>query len=56
MSASSRRIDGLQTRFGHEGIVANAGVIASAAVMVCLDLEALLNTWVVAGSSRAGVT
>ncbi len=54
MSASSRRIDRLQTTFDHDGIVANAGLVVPATLMCRLGLEALINTWVQTGSSRPG--
>ena len=54
MSASSRRIDGLETIFDHQAIVANAGLIVPATLMVRLGLEALIDTWVTTGSSRPG--
>ena len=54
MSASSRRIDRLQATFDHGGIVANAGLVVSATLMVRLGLEALIDAWVKTGSSRPG--
>ena len=54
MSASSRRIDRLETIFDHEGIVANAGLILPATLMTRLGLEGLINTWVRTGSARPG--
>ncbi len=54
MSASSRRIDRLQTTFDHEGLVANAGLVVPATLMACLGLEALIDTWVRTGSARPG--
>ena len=54
MSASSRRIDRLQATFDHDGIVANAGLVVPATLMVRLGLEALIDTWVRTGSSRPG--
>jgi len=54
VSASSRRIDRLQATFDHDGIVANAGLVVPATLMVRLGLEALIDTWVRTGSSRPG--
>ena len=54
MSASSRRIDRLQATFDHGGIVANAGLVVPATLMVRLGLEALIDAWVKTGSSRPG--
>jgi len=54
VSASSRRIDRLQTTFDHDGIVANVGLLVPATLMSRLGLEALINTWVRTGSSRPG--
>ena len=54
MSASSRRIDRLQTTFDHEGLVANAGLVVPATLMARLGLEALIDTWVRTGSARPG--
>lgn len=54
MSSSSRRIDRLQATFDHDGIVANAGLIVPATLMVRLGLEALIDAWVKTGSSRPG--
>ncbi len=54
MSASSRRIDRLQATFDHDGIVANAGLVVPATLMVRLGLETLIDTWVKTGSSRPG--
>lgn len=54
MSVSSRRIDRLQARFDHGGIVANAGLIVPATLMARLGLEVLVDTWVRTGSSRPG--
>ncbi len=54
MSSSSRRIDALQVTFDHENLVANAGVILPATLMIRLGLEDLINTWVRTGSSRPG--
>ena len=54
MSASSRNLDRLQATFDHDGIVANAGLLVPATLMVRLGLEGLINTWVKTGSARAG--
>ena len=54
MSASSRGIDRLQATFDHGGIVANAGLVVPATLMVRLGLEALIDAWVKTGSSRPG--
>ena len=54
MSASSRKLDRLQATFDHDGIVANAGLIVPATLMVRLGLETLIDTWVRTGSARPG--
>ena len=54
MSASSRRIDRLQATFDHGGLVANAGLVVPATLMVRLGLEALIDAWVRTGSARPG--
>ena len=54
MSASSRKLDRLQATFNHDGIVANAGLIVPATLMVRLGLEQLIDTWVRTGSARPG--
>lgn len=54
MTTSSRRIDRLQATFDHDGIVANAGLIVPATLMVRLGLESLIDTWVRTGSARPG--
>ena len=54
MSASSRKLDRLQATFDHEGIVANAGLVVPATLMVRLGLEALIDVWVRTGSARPG--
>ena len=54
MSVSSRKIDRLHATFDHDGIVANAGLIVPATLMVRLGLEALIDAWVKTGSSRPG--
>lgn len=54
MSSSSRKLDRLQATFDHDGIVANAGLIVPATLMVRLGLEALIDTWVRTGSARPG--
>jgi len=52
--SSSRRIDALQATFDHNNLVANAGLILPATLMVRLGLEDLINTWVRTGSARPG--
>ncbi len=54
MSASSRKLDRLRAIFDHDGIVANAGLILPATLMVRLGLEALIDTWVKTGSAHPG--
>jgi hypothetical protein len=54
VSAVSRNIDRLQATFDHDGIVANAGLLVPATLMARLGLEALINTWVKAGSALPG--
>jgi hypothetical protein len=54
VSSSSRRIDRLQATFDHGGLVANAGLVVPATLMVRLGLEVLIDTWVKTGSSRPG--
>ena len=54
MSASSRKLDRLQATFDHDGIVANAGLVVPATLMVRLGLETLIDAWVRTGSSRPG--
>lgn len=54
MSSSSRSLDRLQATFDHENLVANAGLILPATLMVRLGLEDLINTWVRTGSARPG--
>ena len=54
MTTSSRNLDGLQATFDHDGLVANAGLILPATLMVRLGLEDLINTWVKTGSARPG--
>ena len=54
MSVSSRKLDGLQATFDHDGVVANAGLVVPATLMVRLGLEQLIDTWVKTGSSRPG--
>lgn len=54
MSASSRKLDRLQATFDHDGIVANAGLVVPATLMVRLGLEALIDRWVRTGSANAG--
>ena len=54
MSASSRKLDRLQATFDHDGIVANAGLIVPATLMVRLGLEQLIDTWARTGSARPG--
>ena len=54
MSVSSRKLDRLQATFDHDGIVANAGLVVPATLMVRLGLEALIDAWVRTGSARPG--
>jgi len=54
VTTSSRGIDRLQATFDHEGIVANAGLIVPATLMVRLGLESLIDTWVKTGSANPG--
>jgi len=54
VSLSSRTLDRWDAIFDHDGLVANAGLIVPATLMVRLGLEALINTWVKTGSSRPG--
>ena len=54
MIASSRNIDRLEAIFDHGGIVANAGLVLPATLMVRLGLEALIDGWVKTGSVRPG--
>jgi hypothetical protein len=54
VSTSSRDLDRLQATFNHENVVANAGLILPATLMVRLGLEALINVWVRTGSARPG--
>jgi len=54
VSSSSRNLDRLQATFDHENLVANAGLILPATLMVRLGLEDLINTWVKTGSARPG--
>lgn len=54
MSSSSRKLDRLQVTFDHDGIVANAGLVLPATLMVRLGLEALIDTWVRTGSWKPG--
>ena len=54
MSASSRKVDRLEATFDHDGLVANAGLVVPATLMVRLGLEALIDTWVRTGSARPG--
>ncbi len=54
MSVSSRKLDRLHATFDHDGIVANAGLIVPATLMVRLGLESLIDAWVKTGSSRPG--
>ena len=54
MSASSRRIDRLEPIFDHDRLVANAGLILPATLMVRLGLEALINERITTGSFRPG--
>ncbi|MCP4329097.1 MAG: IS1380 family transposase [Alphaproteobacteria bacterium] len=54
MSLSSRKLDRLQATFDHGGIVANAGLVVPATLMVRLGLESLIDGWVKTGSARPG--
>jgi hypothetical protein len=54
VSASSRKLDRLQATFDHDGIVANAGLVVPATLMVRLGLETLIDAWVRTGSARPG--
>ena len=54
MSSSSRNFDRLQATFDHNSLVANAGLILPATLMIRLGIEDLINTWVRTGSSRPG--
>jgi hypothetical protein len=54
VSASSRKIDRIETTFDHEGLVANAGLILAGTLMARLGLEALIGRWVRTGSANAG--
>lgn len=54
MSSSSRSFDRLQATFDHNSLVANAGLILPATLMIRLGLEDLINTWVRTGSARPG--
>lgn len=54
MSSSSRSLDRLQATFDHDRIVANAGLILPATLMVRLGLEDLIDRWVRTGSARPG--
>jgi hypothetical protein len=50
----SRNIDRYDTTFDHDGLIANAGLIVTATLMVRLGLESLANRWVRTGSANAG--
>lgn len=54
MLSSSRKFDGLQATFDHDGLVANAGLIVPATLMARLGLESLINRWVKTGSANPG--
>jgi len=54
VSVSSRELDRLEASFDHDGIVANAGLVVPATLMVRLGLETLIDTWVSTGSARPG--
>jgi len=54
VSSSSRNLDRLQATFDHENVVANAGLVLPATLMVRLGLEALIDRWVTTGSARPG--
>ena len=51
MSSSSRGIDRLEATFDHDGVIANAGLVAPATLMARLGIEALVNTGVKTGSA-----
>jgi len=50
----SRTIDRYDTTFDHDGLVANAGLVVTATLMVRLGLESLVTRWVRTGSPNAG--
>ena len=50
----SRTIDRYDTSFDHDGLIANAGLIAVATLMSRLGLERLTNHWVRTGSHAPG--
>ena len=54
MSVSSRKLDRLEATFDHGGLVANAGLVVPATLMVRLGLESLIDAWVKTGSARPG--
>ncbi|MCP4962242.1 MAG: IS1380 family transposase [Actinomycetia bacterium] len=51
---SSRKLGRLLATFDHDGIVANAGLVVSATLMVRLGLESLTDSWVKTGAARPG--
>ena len=50
----SRTIDRYDTTFNHDGLVANAGLIVTATLMLRLGLESLVTRWVRTGAPNAG--
>lgn len=54
MCPVSRTIDRYDTTFDHDGLIANAGLIAIATLMCRLGLERLANEWVRTGSFAPG--
>ena len=50
----SRTIDRYETSFDHDGLIANAGLVAIATLMSRLGLETLANKWVRTGSFAPG--
>jgi hypothetical protein len=50
----SHSIDRYETTFDHDGLIANAGLIVTATLMVRLGLEDLANCWVRTGAPNAG--
>jgi hypothetical protein len=50
----SRNIDRFETTFDHDGLIANAGLVVTATLMVRLGLEDLANRWVRTGAANAG--
>jgi hypothetical protein len=50
----SRTIDRYDTTFDHDGLIANAGLVVTATLMVRLGLEQLVTRWVRTGAPNAG--